>query len=99
MITSYHHVQGQWVYSAETPSQPGEIFWQWGDGLEQISHSNQAFVKRYGLIEAEPRSLKSADDPELSYWSMKPQKPVKIQGAGFRSLSRRPHQLWLWLLF
>ncbi|MEZ4630016.1 MAG: S9 family peptidase [Deinococcales bacterium] len=78
VITSYHHVQGQWVYSAETPSQPGEIFWQWGDGLEQISHSNQAFVKRYGLIEAEPRSLKSADDSvELSYWSMKPQKPRK----------------------
>ncbi len=66
------------LFTAETPTQPGELFLKDGETLTQLSKVNAKFAKKYDFqMPTEPISLKTDSSHEISYWKLEPQKPRK----------------------
>ncbi len=78
VVTSFDYAQGVAIFTAETPETPGELF-VWQDGEERrLSHLNDKFVKRHGLVPAsEPVTFETEDGAPLTYWTLAPAKPRK----------------------
>ena len=77
-VTSFDAANETLLFTAETPHEPGELF-VWRDSDERkLSSANDAFVKRFKLVEAsEPVLLETSVDTNLSYWTLEPTKPRK----------------------
>ena len=78
-VTGFHHQDGRFAFTAETPDRPGEVFFRDARGKEtQLSFANAAFAETYKLAEASPqRRARAKGGPKLSYWTLSPRKPRK----------------------
>jgi len=78
-VTGFHHAAGRFVFTAETPSEPGELFFRDGRGKEmKLSAANASFVAKYRLAEASGVGrAKARGGPRLAYWTLTPHKPRK----------------------
>ena len=78
-VTSFHHAASYFVFTAESPEQPGELYIRDSEGQErQLSHANAAFVARYSLASASAEQhCRSGNGSELSYWLLRPHKARK----------------------
>ena len=79
VVTGFHHQDGRFAFTAETPQQPGEVFFRDARGKEtQLSFANTAFAETYKLAEASPaQRAKAKGGPKLEYWTLAPRKPRK----------------------
>ncbi len=78
-VTGFHHQDGRFAFTAETPDRPGEVFFRDARGKEtQLSHANTAFAETYKLAVAGPaQRAKAKGGPRLAYWTLTPRKPRK----------------------
>ncbi len=79
VMTGFHHQDGRFAFTAETPDRPGEVFFRDARGKEtQLSSANTAFAETYKLAEASPaQRAKAKGGPKLEYWTLSPRKPRK----------------------
>ena len=79
VMTSFAGVDGRFVFTAETPNEPGELFFRDGRGKEtKLSSVNAAFLETYRITQAsKPQRAKAKGGPRLTYWIMEPEKPRK----------------------
>ena len=79
VLTSLSSAGGRFVFTAETPSEPGNLFYRDGRGKEtQLSHVNAAFLDKYRITAAsKTQRAKAKGGPRLNYWVMQPDKPRK----------------------
>ncbi len=91
-VTGFHHQGGRFAFTAETPHQPGEVFFRDARGKElQLSRANTDFCTTYRLSEASPvRRAKARGGPKLAYWTLEPHKPRK-DGALIVQVHGGPH--------
>lgn len=78
-VTGFHHQDGRFAFTAETPDRPGEVFFRDARGKEtQLSRANTAFAEMYKLAEAGPaQRAKAKGGSKLAYWTLSPRKPRK----------------------
>ena len=78
-VTGFHHQDGRFAFTAETPDKPGEVFFRDARGKEtQLSRANTAFAETYKLAEASSaQRAKAKGGPKLAYWTLSPRKPRK----------------------
>lgn len=78
-VTGFHHQGGRFAFTAETPNQPGEVFYRDARGKEvQLSQANSSFCDKYRLSEVGPvQRAKARGGPKLAYWALKPYKARK----------------------
>lgn len=78
-VSGFHHQGGRFAFTAETPGEPGELFYRDARGKEaQLSHLNRAFAESYRLVGASPpRRARARGGPKLMYWTLEPRKPRK----------------------
>ncbi len=70
---------GRFIFTAETPSEPGELFYRDGRGKEtKLSSLNATFLEKYRVAEvSKAQKAKAKGGPRVSYWVMQPEKPRK----------------------
>ena len=70
---------GRFVFTAETPVTPGELFYRDGRGKEtKLSSLNAAFLDKHRIAEvSKVQRAKAKGGPRVSYWVMQPGKPRK----------------------
>lgn len=90
-VTSFHHAAETFVFTAETPQQPGELFFRKDSKEHQLSEVNKAFVDKYQLAQAsEEQTAQAEGGIKLPYWTMGPSKPRK-DGALVLQVHGGPH--------
>ncbi len=79
VMTSFAGADGRFVFTAETPDTPGELFFRDGRGKEtKLSNVNATFLETYRITQAsKPQRAKAKGGPRLTYWTMEPEKPRK----------------------
>ena len=70
---------GRFVFTAETPVTPGELFYRDGRGKEtKLSSLNEAFLEKYRIAEvSKVQKAKAKGGPRVPYWVVQPEKPRK----------------------
>ena len=77
-VTSFDGARGAILFTAETPTHPGELFLRDAEGREtRLSGANDAFVNRYALRTPSDETLIPTDDgeAEVVYWTLQPARP------------------------
>ena len=77
-VTSFDGARGAILFTAETPTRPGELFLRDAGGREtRLSGANDAFVDRYALHAPGGETSIPTDDgeAEIVYWTLQPEKP------------------------
>ena len=81
VVTSFRYAAGGFLFTAETPHQPGELFYR---GREEgqveerrLSRVNDAFVEKYRLSEVQAHEVQAENGPTLAYWTLAPTKARK----------------------
>ena len=94
VVTSFSYAAGAFLFTAEAPHQPGELFYR---GREEgqveerkLSSVNATFVEKYRLSEAREHQVQKDDGPTLTYWTLPPAKPRK-DGALVLQVHGGPH--------
>ncbi len=79
VMRGFHGAGGRFVFTAETPSEPGELFYRDGRGKERkLSGVNADFLDKYRTAEASKvRKAKAKGGPRVDYWVMRSEKPRK----------------------
>ncbi len=89
-VTSFDAANGT-LFTAETPLEPGELFVFQNGEERKLSAANDAFVKRFKLVDASSETvLETSVDTNLSYWTLSPAKPRK-DGALVLQVHGGPH--------
>ncbi len=81
VVTSFSYAAGAFLFTAETPHQPGELFYrERAEGQveeRRLSDVNADFVEKYRLSEASEHHVQKDDGLALTYWTLPPAKPRK----------------------
>lgn len=77
-VTSFAQARGAVLFTAETPTRPGELFLRDAAGNEtRLSSVNDTFVQRYALQAPGDETLVPTDDgeTEIAFWTLHPAHP------------------------
>jgi dipeptidyl aminopeptidase/acylaminoacyl peptidase len=82
VVTGFTHQAGTFLFTAETPDRPGELFTLGSSGEKRISNYNAAFLQARQLAApplrrtlSVPASSGSPEKVELEYWVLSPASP------------------------
>jgi dipeptidyl aminopeptidase/acylaminoacyl peptidase len=82
-VTGFHALGGRAVFTAETPTEPGELFFRDARGKEtRLSDVNHAWTETYRLSAPSPvQYARARGGPKVAYWTLEPLKPRKDRAS------------------
>jgi dipeptidyl aminopeptidase/acylaminoacyl peptidase len=85
VVTGFTHQAGTFLFTAETPERPGELFTLDASGEKRVSSHNDGFLENWQLVPAASRRTlqvpagEGSGSVELEYWVLSPVKPRSDQ--------------------